>query len=151
MPENLVQRRVPRVGYAYTLTASLVGVLIAAIAVALWRQNLPALQHTYLWTYLQYGLGSQLPLTSQRLVRFAIGAEYLRQNIFGGQTVFQVFRPALIIVGACLAVALFFGMGLDAKRLNDFRKGKKLRGWDILTPRQFNRHTQGDGFALYIE
>jgi hypothetical protein len=48
-------------------------------------------------------------------------------------------------------LALFFGMGMDAKRLNDFRKGKKLRGWDILTPRQFNRRTKGDGFALLID
>ena len=58
MPESLVQRRVPRVGYAYTLTASLIGVLLAAIAVALWRHNLPALQYAYLWTYLRYGLSS---------------------------------------------------------------------------------------------
>jgi hypothetical protein len=151
MPESLVQRRVPRVGYAYTLAAILGGLLLAILSVAVWCRTLPPLQHVYLWTYLRYGLVSRMPLPSQHQVRFAIGAAYLRQNIFGGHSVLQVFLPALIATGTCLTVAVFFGMGLDAKRLNDFRKGKKLRGWDILTPRQFNRRTQGDGFALYIE
>ncbi len=151
MPENLVQRRVPRVGYAYTLAAVLIGLLLSALAVGVWRLTLPPLQHAYLWTYLRYGLGAGLPLPVTHLLRFAIGSRYLQQTIFAGQSLLQVFRPPLIAVGTCLSLALFFGMGLDAKRLNDFRKGKKLRGWDILTPRQFNRRTQGDGFALYID
>jgi hypothetical protein len=151
MPESLVQRRVPRVGYAYTLASIFIGMMMSVLVVAIWRQTLPPLQHSYLWTYLRYSLGARLPLPAAHLLRFSIGSQYLQRTVFGGEPLLQVFRPALLAVGSCLGLSLFFGMGLDAKRLNDFRKGKKLRGWDILTPREFNRRTKGDGFAFYLE
>jgi hypothetical protein len=151
MPENLTWRRVPRVGYAYTLAAIILGLLLAAASVWVWCQTLPPLEHYYTWTYLRLGVQAHLPAAPHNLNRFAAGYVYLRRNIFGGQPVLSFFRPALFAGGSCLLLALFTGMGLDAKRLNDFRKGKRLRGWEILTPRQFNRRTQGDGFALQIK
>jgi hypothetical protein len=151
MPENLTWQRVPRVGYAYTLAAIIFGLLLAAAAVRVWCQTLPPLESYYTWTYLRLGVQAHLPVAPHRLNRFIAGYEYLRRNIFENQPVLDFFRPALVASGSCLLVALFFGMGLDARRLNDFRKGKRLRGWEILTPRQFNRRTKGDGFALQIE
>jgi hypothetical protein len=151
MPENLTWRRVPRVGYAYTLSAIILGLLLAAAAVWVWCQTLPPLEHYYTWTYLRLGVQAHLPAAPHNLNRFVAGYEYLRRNIFSSRSVLDFFRPALVAAASCLLLALFAGMGLDAKRLNDFRKGKRLRGWEILTPRQFNRRTKGDGFALQIE
>jgi hypothetical protein len=151
MPENLTWRRVPRAGYAYTVAAIIVGLLLAAAAFWVWRETLPPLERYYTWTYLRLGLKAHLPVAPHNLNRFEAGYEYLRRNIFGSRSVLAFFRPALVAGGSCLMLALFAGMGLDAKRLNDFRKGKRLRGWEILTPRQFNRRTKGDGFALQIE
>ena len=151
MPENMTWRRVPRVGYAYTLVAIVFGLILGALAFGVWRQTLPPLERYYTWTYLRLGVEAHLPMAPRHLNRFVAGYTYLRRNIFENQPVLEFFQPALIAGGSCLLMALFLGMGLDAKRLNDFRKGKRLRGWEILTPRQFNSRTKGDGFALQIE
>jgi hypothetical protein len=58
MPESLTWRRVPRVGYAYTLAAIIFGLLLAAAAVWVWCQTLPPLERYYTWTYLRLVAGA---------------------------------------------------------------------------------------------
>jgi hypothetical protein len=151
MTENVTFRRVPRVGYAWTMVALAVALALVLAALVVWRWLLPPLEHDYVWTYLWLGMQAHVPTLPHHTNRAMAGYLYLRGNVFGKRGVAELFRSPLISSGVLFAVALFFGMGLDAKRLNDFRKGKKLRGWDILTPRQFNRRTKGDGFAFLIK
>ena len=73
MPENLTWRRVPRVGYAYTLAAIIIGLLLAAAAVWVWCQTLPPLERYYTWTYLRLGFQAHLPAAPRNLNRFAAG------------------------------------------------------------------------------
>ena len=151
MPESLNSRRVPRVGYAYTIGGALLGLAVASFAIALWRQTLSPLQHFYAWSYLKYAVEAQLPTLPHRVNHALTAYEYLRRDVFENKAAFNVFRPVLGLAWSCPVLAAFVGMIFDAKRLNDFRCGKKLRGWDVLTPRQFNHQTKGDGFALQIE
>ena len=43
MPENMTWRRVPRVGYAYTLVAIVFGLILVALGFGVWRQTMPPL------------------------------------------------------------------------------------------------------------
>jgi hypothetical protein len=76
---------------------------------------------------------------------------WLRAAIYHGKTVPQVLRIPLIASGCCLLVFLVAGVVFDAQRLQAFRRGRKLRGPDLLSTRHFNRRIQGDGLTFQFD
>ncbi len=72
------------------------------------------------------------------------------KQVFDGHAVQEI-----LIVPAASAVSLAFisslcGIILDKRHLNPLRDGKKLRGPDILTPREFNQKVNGDGYVFPV-
>jgi hypothetical protein len=74
--------------------------------------------------------------------------EWLKANIYHSQTLTGFFRWPLAGFGVCL---LFFGACgavLDRSHNREARNGKLLRGPRLVSRRQFNRETRGDGLAF---
>lgn len=76
---------------------------------------------------------------------------WLTAAIYHGQTLPQILRIPLIASAACLLIFLCGGLTLDAQRLVAFRRGRKLRGPDLLSARQFNRRIRGDGLVFRLD
>jgi hypothetical protein len=76
---------------------------------------------------------------------------WLRAAIYHGNTVPQVLRTPLIGSAVCLFAFLFTGVAFDAQRLQTFRRGRKLRGPDLLSTVQFNRRIHGDGLIFRLD
>jgi hypothetical protein len=79
-----------------------------------------------------------------------IFGSWLRTQIYGGHTVAELLRTPPLF-WASIALSLFLG-GLvwDFRRRRRAREGVPLRGPELLSRRDFNRVTQGDGFTLYV-
>jgi hypothetical protein len=76
---------------------------------------------------------------------------WLHAAIYHGNSVPQVLRTPLIGSAVCLFIFLFSGVAFDAQRLQAFRRGRKLRGPDLLSPHRFNRRTRGDGLRFQLD
>jgi len=76
---------------------------------------------------------------------------WLAAAIYHGRTLSQILRIPLIASAACLLIFLCVGVAFDAQRLAAFRRGRKLRGPDLLSARQFNRRIQGDGLVFRLD
>ena len=152
MPDSLTYRRVPRIGYAWTVAGILIGLAGVVLVLRIWQATLPMVEHFYLWKYLRYAVQSALPYPGRAFNKSAALCAFLRHQVFEDRTAFEVFEMPILVSGVVLILSLFSGIGLDQRRLNAFRRGKRLRGWEVLTPRQFNRTTKGaDGFVLDLE
>ncbi len=74
----------------------------------------------------------------------------LREWVYGGRSLAELLRlPAALSCLGLLAL-LPFGIRVDRRRYREQRLGKKIRGPDLITPRQFNRRLRGDGLALVL-
>jgi hypothetical protein len=89
------------------------------------------------------------------LVRFVtttprIFSTWVRNQIYRGQEFREVVRVPLAL-WAGIALSLFVcGLCCDFVRRKRAREGVQLRGPDLLTRREFNRATKGDGFILHV-
>jgi type IV secretory pathway TraG/TraD family ATPase VirD4 len=68
--------------------------------------------------------------------------------IFGGKNLLAVFAVRLIIGGVILIGLLVWAVPADIKRFRQMKYGRVLRGPVMLTPRQFNRVTKGEGVGF---
>jgi hypothetical protein len=75
----------------------------------------------------------------------------LEQQVYGGHSLLEMLAWPGALCLAWLLVGIVLGDQIDNKRIVKFRKGRKLAGWDVLTPGQYNKRTKGDGFALLIQ
>jgi hypothetical protein len=79
-----------------------------------------------------------------------IFSAWLRTQIYGGHSVLELLRPP-ILVWAGLFLGLFLcGLVWDFQRRKRAREGVPLRGPELLSRRDFNRVTKGDGFTLHV-
>jgi hypothetical protein len=76
---------------------------------------------------------------------------WLRTAIYHGRTIPEILRIPVIASATCLLIFLFVGVTFDAQRLQAFRRGRKLRGPDLLSSQQFNRRIQGDGLTFQFD
>ncbi|MGH9437704.1 MAG: hypothetical protein ACRD22_07370, partial [Terriglobia bacterium] len=60
---------------------------------------------------------------------------WLRAAIYHGNTLFQVLEFPLVGSAVCLVLLLSGGVMFDAEQITAFRRGRKLRGPDLLSPR----------------
>lgn len=74
--------------------------------------------------------------------------DYLRDVVYGGSSLFVFFR--LPLIGALVAFLLIlpFTVRMDVERQKRLRYGRRLKGPELLTPRQFNRTVKGDGIGF---
>ncbi len=77
--------------------------------------------------------------------------DWLRWQIYSGREVHEVMQSPIAVWVAINLASFFAGILLDFRRRKKAREGVKLRGPDLMTRREFNRVTKGDGFALYVK
>ena len=68
--------------------------------------------------------------------------------VFGGKSLLAVFALRLIAGGIVLVGVLAWAVPADIKRFQQMKYGRVLRGPVMLTPRQFNRVTRGEGVGF---
>ena len=77
--------------------------------------------------------------------------DYMKDVVYGGTSLFAFFRPPLIGGAAVFLILLPFAVLKDVERQKQLRYGRRLKGPEMLTPRQFNRVVQGDGIGFKID
>ena len=97
----------------------------------------------------QYG-GEWLQIVNVKGIDSSIFHRGLREWIYGGQSLADLFR--LPATSSCLSLLALLPLGIrvDRRRYREQRLGKKIRGPDLITPRQFNRRVRGDGLAFVL-
>jgi hypothetical protein len=89
-----------------------------------------------------YTLLFRSPLRSFSDVRLS---DYMRDVVYDGANLFIFFRPPLIGGAIVLLILLPFAVFKDVHRQKQLRYGRRLKGPEMLTPRQFNRVVKGNG------
>jgi len=77
--------------------------------------------------------------------------DYMKDVVYGGASLSAFFRPPLIGGAVVLLILLPFAVRKDVERQKQLRYGRRLKGPEMLTPRQFNRVVKGDGIGLKID
>jgi hypothetical protein len=77
--------------------------------------------------------------------------DYMKDVVYGGASLFAFFRPPLIGGAAVLLILLPFAVLKDVERQKQLRYGRRLKGPEMLTPRQFNRVVKGYGIGFKID
>jgi len=82
--------------------------------------------------------------------KFADAAIYawLQAAIFGGDSLFTSYGPALIETACVVVFMLFFAVPWDFKRGKRLKYGRLLRGPEMHTPDSFNKALKGDGLGI---
>ena len=76
--------------------------------------------------------------------------DYLRQAVYGENTLPSVFRWPFIAGGVIFVGVIPFALWKDIERQKQLRYGRRLKGPEMMTPRQFNRIVKGDGIGLKV-
>jgi len=88
------------------------------------------------------------PLHSFSDVRLS---NYMKNVVYGGTSLSAFFRPPLIGGTMLFLILLPFAVLKDVKRQKQLRYGRRLKGPEMLTPRQFNRVVKGNGIGFKID
>jgi type IV secretory pathway TraG/TraD family ATPase VirD4 len=73
---------------------------------------------------------------------------WLKQYVFDGEELFDIFRLPLAFGLFTLALQLPFSIRKDIQRRKEMKYGRRLRGPILLSPKEFNRAVQGDGLGI---
>jgi hypothetical protein len=98
----------------------------------------PALQRGYVLLY----LGPEQSYIDARL------SAYLKSAVYGGDTLFDLYELPLLFGLASLVIQLPFSIAKDVRRRKQLRYGRRLRGPEMLTPKEFNLRVEGDGIGI---
>ena len=71
--------------------------------------------------------------------------DFLRQTVYARASLVEFFRPPLMAGGVIFMILLPVAVWRDLERQKRLRYGRRLKGPELLTPRQFNRVVRGDG------
>jgi len=97
-----------------------------------------ALQHGYTFLY----LGPEQSYID------ALLNSYLKSAVYGGDTLFDLYELPLLFGVASLVIQLPFSIAKDVRRRKQLRYGRRLRGPEMLTPKEFNLRVEGDGIGI---
>ena len=98
----------------------------------------PALQRGYVLLY----LGPEQSYIDAPL------SSYLKSAVYGGDTLFDLYELPLLFGLASLIIQLPFSIAKDVRRRKQLRYGRRLRGPEMLTPKEFNLRVEGDGIGI---
>jgi len=79
-----------------------------------------------------------------------IFGSWLRMQIYGGHNVLELLRTPLLFWTSIALSLVLCGLVSDFRRRKRAREGVPLRGPELLSRRDFNRVTKGDGFTLHV-
>ncbi len=97
-----------------------------------------ALRHGYVLLY-QEPAGSYIdaPLNA-----------YLKSAVYGGDSLFDLYKLPLLFGLVSLAIQLPFSIARDVRRRKALRYGRRLKGPEMMTPQEFNNRVRGDGIGI---
>jgi len=78
-------------------------------------------------------------------------SRWLRDAIFGGKALVEIFRNSLIEGAFVLTLFLGFAIRGDVTRFKQLKYGRRLRGPILVTPQQFNKTLKGDGLGIQTD
>jgi hypothetical protein len=73
---------------------------------------------------------------------------YLETQVYGGESLLGLFQTPLLFGLATLLLQLPFSIAQDIKRRKQMKYGRRLRGPERLTPKQFNQRVRGEGIGI---
>ena len=94
---------------------------------------------------LGYSLLFRAPERSYVDARFSV---YLRGVVFGGNSLFGFFQPPVLGGGILFVLLLPLATFKDVQRQKELKYGRRLKGPEMLTPKQFNKTVRGDGVGF---
>lgn len=74
--------------------------------------------------------------------------DYLRQSVYGGNTLWDIYKQPFGFGLLALLVQLPFSIRKDMKRRRELKYGRRLKGPVMLTPKQFNGTIAGEGIGF---
>src|ERR1700691_2050015 len=73
---------------------------------------------------------------------------YLRSAVYGGDSLFDLYKLPLLFGLLSLVIQLPFSIAKDVRRRKSLRYGRRLKGPEMMTPREFNDRVAGDGIGI---
>jgi type IV secretory pathway TraG/TraD family ATPase VirD4 len=73
---------------------------------------------------------------------------YLRGVVFEGKSLFGFFQPPILGGGILFLLLLPIAAFKDVQRQKELKYGRRLKGPEMLTPKQFNKTVKGDGVGF---
>jgi len=74
--------------------------------------------------------------------------EYLKSAVYNRDEFWEIYKLPLLFGLLSLLMQLPFSIRKDIKRRKQMRYGRRLKGPERLTPREFNRKVRGDGIGI---
>jgi type IV secretory pathway TraG/TraD family ATPase VirD4 len=73
---------------------------------------------------------------------------YLKGAVYNGDSLFDLYKPPLLFGLLALVTQLPFSVHKDIKRRKELKYGRRLKGPEMKTPKEFNKVVQGDGIGF---
>jgi hypothetical protein len=73
---------------------------------------------------------------------------YLKSAVYGGDSLFDLYKLPLFCGLVSLVTQLPFSIAKDVRRRKALRYGRRLKGPEMMTPREFNDRVGGDGIGI---
>ena len=73
---------------------------------------------------------------------------YLKSAVYDGDSLFDIYKLPVLFGLASLLIQLPFSVRKDVRRRKELRYGRRLKGPEMLTPREFNRMVKGNGIGI---
>jgi type IV secretory pathway TraG/TraD family ATPase VirD4 len=77
--------------------------------------------------------------------------QYLRTQIYGGETLADIFGSQLLLGGIFFLVQLPWSIPKDIRRWKEMKYGRRLKGPILVTPKQFNKAVSGTGIGIKVD
>lgn len=76
--------------------------------------------------------------------------DFLGQWIYSDETFLNFIKPGLLGGGVVFLVALGLAIPKDSQRARERKEGRRLKGPELVTPREFNRENRSDGIGFEL-
>jgi hypothetical protein len=73
---------------------------------------------------------------------------YLRKSVFGGNSLSDIYEMPICFGLLSLAIQLPFSIMKDVRRRKEMKYGRRLKGPEMLTPKEFNKIIEGEGIGI---
>src|SRR5215831_6612724 len=73
---------------------------------------------------------------------------YLKGAVFGGDSLLDLYRLPLLFGLVSLVIQVPFSIAKDVRRRRALRYGRRLKGPEMMTPKEFNSRVAGDGIGI---
>jgi hypothetical protein len=73
---------------------------------------------------------------------------YLRTAVYGGDSLFDLYKLPLLFGLVSLLIQVPFSLAKDVRRRQELRYGRRLKGPEMVSPREFNSKVEGDGIGI---